>query len=117
MLILEIDQGSVELCAYVLNVECALCVVLSCCGGRRSRSIARRLFFALVSLLLFLVGIKTVLVDVVDDLVGDVVADALAALPEQPDLGRGYVVLDQLRDDADVVAVLLEREKGIVYAC
>jgi len=57
-----------------------------------------------------------VLVDVVDDLVRNVVANALAALPEQPDLGRRYVVLNQLRNDTDVVPVLLESEQRIIYA-
>jgi hypothetical protein len=55
-----------------------------------------------------------VFVDVVDDLVGDVVADALAALAEEADLGGRDVVLDELRDDADVLPPLLELYKRIV---
>jgi hypothetical protein len=56
-----------------------------------------------------------VFVDVIDDLVGDVVADALAPLAEQADLGGRDVVLDELRDDADVLPPLLELYKRIVY--
>jgi hypothetical protein len=56
-----------------------------------------------------------VLVDVVDDLVRDVVADALAALPEEADLGRGDVVLDELGDDADLLAELLEADERVVF--
>ena len=54
------------------------------------------------------------LIDVVDDLVGDVVADALAALAEEADFGRGDVVLDQLRNNADVLAVLLKANERVV---
>jgi len=55
-----------------------------------------------------------VFVDVVDDLVGDVVADALTPLAEEPDLGGRDVVLDELRDHADVLPPLLELYERIV---
>ena len=53
-------------------------------------------------------------VDVVDNFVGNVVADALTALAEEADLGRRHIVLDELRDNVDVISVLLEADKGIV---
>lgn len=56
-------------------------------GGRCV--VIRRLLlsFALIGLLLVVLKIEIVVIDVLDDLVGDIVADALAALPEQTDLG------------------------------
>jgi hypothetical protein len=57
-----------------------------------------------------------VLVNVVDDLVRDVVADALAPLPEEADLGGRNVVLNELRNNADVISELLELDQRIVYS-
>ena len=87
-------------------------------GGNSGRSrrcaIAGRSFLALVGLLLVIIDIEIVLVDVVDDLVGNVVADTLAALAEESDLGRGNIVLDQLRDDPDIIPVLLKAYERII---
>lgn len=75
-----------------------------CCSG----------LLALVGLLLLVVTVQAVLVNVVDDLVRDVIADALAPLPEQADLGGRNVVLDELRNHADVVPELLKLHQRIV---
>lgn len=56
------------------------------------------------------------LINVIDNLVRNVVADALAPLPEEADLGRGDVVLDELWNDTDVVSELLQAHKRIVWA-
>lgn len=71
--------------------------------------------FALIGLLLLVVAVEAVLIDVVDDLVGNVVANALASLPEEADLGGRYVVLDELGNNANVLPVLLEADKGIIW--
>lgn len=55
------------------------------------------------------------LVDVVDDLVRDVVANALAALAEEADLGGRDIVLDELRNNTNVVLPLLKADKSIIY--
>jgi hypothetical protein len=55
-----------------------------------------------------------VLVNIVDDLVGDVVPNALASLAEEPDLGGGNVVLDELRNYANVLPVLLKAYERII---
>ena len=54
------------------------------------------------------------LVDVVNNLVRDVVSDALAALAEQANLCRRDIVLDELRNNTDVVFPLLQANKGII---
>jgi hypothetical protein len=81
----------------------------------RAGSLGSRRLLALVRGLLLVVAVQAVLVDVVDDLVGNVVADALAALAEEADLGRGDVVLDELRDHADLFAELLEADKRVIW--
>jgi hypothetical protein len=70
---------------------------------RGTSSFSGRRLLALVCGFLLIVAVKAVLVDVVDDLVGDVVADALTPLAEEADLCRGNVVLNELRDHADVL--------------
>jgi hypothetical protein len=81
---------------------------------RGASSFSRGCVLALVGGLLLVVAVEAVLVDVVHNLVWDVVADALAPLPEEADLGGGYVVLDELWDHANVVAELLEAYQRVI---
>ena len=54
------------------------------------------------------------LVDVVNDLIGNVVTDALSALTEESNLGGRDIVLDELRNNANVVLPLLKADKGVI---
>ena len=81
----------------------------------RTGAITRHGRLALVGRLLLVVAVEAVLVDVVDHLVGNVVADALASLAEEANLGRRHVVLDELRNNADVVPPLLQLHEGVIW--
>ena len=82
--------------------------------GLRRRSFARCFLFALVGLLFVVFQVETMLIDVIDDLVGDIIAYALSALSEQANLRRRNIVLDQLRDNPNIVSPLLEANECII---
>lgn len=56
------------------------------------------------------------LIDVIHDLVRDIITDALSALAEEANFGGRYIILDELRNDSNVVLPLLQTDKGIVCA-
>ena len=88
---------------------------LSRSRNRRPDGFGRHRLLALVYRLLLVVAVEAVLVDVVDDLVGNVVADALTPLAEEADLGGGDIVLNELRDYADVLLPLRELNERVVW--
>jgi hypothetical protein len=81
---------------------------------RRASCVSRSCVLSLIGYLLLIVTVKTVLVDVVDDLVRDVVANALAPLAKEADLGGGYVVLDELWNYANMVTELLQADERVI---
>lgn len=54
------------------------------------------------------------LIDIVDNLIRNVVTNALSALAEQADLGGRDIVLNELRDDTDVVLPFLKAYKCVI---
>jgi hypothetical protein len=86
------------------------------CGNtlRGPSRFSRRWLLALICGFLLIVAVETVRIDVIDDLVRNVVADALTPLTEKADLGRGHVVLNELRDHADVLLPLRKLDERVI---